>query len=66
MMYPSDALTDTTACRNDIGNCPMARKAGLDASGNKKFEYMPAKHRPSARDVEFVRRYYPWHDTHER
>ena len=61
MMYPSDALTDTNACRSDIAKCPIVRRAGKDTSGNFKFEYIPAKQKPSAKDALFVKKYYPWH-----
>ncbi|KAF1975925.1 hypothetical protein BU23DRAFT_566136 [Bimuria novae-zelandiae CBS 107.79] len=59
MIYPSDALTDTAACRADLEKCPLKRKAGIDVvSGKKKFEFVLRRGRPSGRDAEFVRRYY--------
>lgn len=60
MMYPSDALTDTTACRNDIGKCPLVRRAGQDKDGRQRFEYIPGKYKPSRKDAEFIRKHYPW------
>ncbi|KAL1612389.1 hypothetical protein SLS60_000615 [Paraconiothyrium brasiliense] len=63
MIYPSDAQTDTTACRNDIAHCPIVRRAGQDQNGNAKFEYMPAKYKPSVEDAKFIRKHYPWVET---
>ncbi|KAJ4357808.1 uncharacterized protein N0V89_002384 [Didymosphaeria variabile] len=63
MIYPSDAETDTAACRNDIAKCPMVRRVGQDQNGNAKFEYFPAKYKPSAKDAEFIRKHYPWEQT---
>jgi hypothetical protein len=62
MIYPSDAQTDTTACRNDIAKCPIVRRAGLNQDGTPKFEYIPAKYKPSKMDVQFVRKHYPWRE----
>lgn len=63
MIYPSDAQTDTAACRNDIAHCPIVRRAGQDQNGNAKFEYMPAKYKPSVEDAKFIRKHYPWVET---
>lgn len=60
MIYPSDALADTAACRADISKCPIVRRAGKDSSGNDKFEFIPAPSKPSAKDAEFIRALYPW------
>lgn len=62
MIYPSDAYTDTTACRNEFAHCPIVRRAGTDGDGKAKIEYISAKERPSARDVEFVRKQYAWRE----
>lgn len=62
MIYPSDAQTDTTACRADISLCPIVRRAGQDQDGKAKFEYIAAKGKPSRLDAAFVRKHYAWRD----
>ncbi|KAL5379697.1 hypothetical protein PMIN02_010852 [Paraphaeosphaeria minitans] len=62
MIYPSDAQTDTAACRADISHCPIVRRAGTGTDGKPKFEYIAAKGKPSAKDAEFVRKHYAWRD----
>ncbi|KAF2441595.1 hypothetical protein P171DRAFT_475081 [Karstenula rhodostoma CBS 690.94] len=62
MIYPSDAQTDTAACRADLSRCPIVRRAGQDQAGKPKFEYIPARDKPSKRDAEFVRKHYAWRD----
>ncbi|OAG07581.1 uncharacterized protein CC84DRAFT_1175361 [Paraphaeosphaeria sporulosa] len=62
MIYPSDAQTDTAACRADLAHCPIVRRAGTSSDGKSKFEYIAAKGKPSAKDVEFVRKHYAWRE----